>query len=135
MSELPARGRGVALIGARGTGKTTVGRILAERLGCGFLDADRALATGGGAVLREANRARLHGFGLVVWLVADPVTLVARILAEESGVSGRPALTALGTLDEIEAIVAAREQYYQQAADFAIDTRESTPNEVAEAIL
>ena len=32
--------QGLALVGPRGTGKTTIGRILAERLGWPFLDAD-----------------------------------------------------------------------------------------------
>ena len=35
--------RGLALVGYRGTGKTTVGRILAERLGWPFVDADHEL--------------------------------------------------------------------------------------------
>ncbi len=34
------RGEGIALIGYRATGKTTLGRILAERLGRPFLDSD-----------------------------------------------------------------------------------------------
>src|SRR5689334_13470824 len=34
---------GLALVGYRGTGKTTVGRIVAERLGRPFFDADRVL--------------------------------------------------------------------------------------------
>jgi shikimate kinase len=35
--------RGLALVGSRAAGKTTVGRLLAERLGWSFLDADREL--------------------------------------------------------------------------------------------
>ena len=35
--------RGLALVGYRGTGKTTVGRILAERIGWDFADADHEL--------------------------------------------------------------------------------------------
>ncbi len=35
--------RGVALVGYRGTGKSTVGRLLADRLGLEFVDADRVL--------------------------------------------------------------------------------------------
>ena len=41
----PAK-RGLALIGPRGTGKTTVGRILADRLALPFVDADRVLEAG-----------------------------------------------------------------------------------------
>ena len=36
-----SRARGIALVGYRGTGKSTVGRILAERLGREFADTDR----------------------------------------------------------------------------------------------
>jgi shikimate kinase len=36
----PGRGAGLALIGYRGTGKSTVGRMLADRLDRPFLDAD-----------------------------------------------------------------------------------------------
>lgn len=34
------RGRGLALVGYRGTGKTTVGRLLAERMNRSFVDVD-----------------------------------------------------------------------------------------------
>ena len=37
------RGPGLALVGYRGTGKTTVGKILADRLNLRFLDADLEL--------------------------------------------------------------------------------------------
>lgn len=40
MSPMPHNRQGLALIGTRGTGKSTVGRILAERLVRPFLDAD-----------------------------------------------------------------------------------------------
>jgi shikimate kinase len=39
----PRRLPGLSLVGYRGTGKTTVGRLLAERLGREFADADEAL--------------------------------------------------------------------------------------------
>ena len=43
MNDLPSTRDGIALIGYRGTGKSTVGRILAERLGFLFHDADEVL--------------------------------------------------------------------------------------------
>ena len=45
--------RGLALIGLRGTGKSTVGRILAQRLGLPFADADAELETRVGRSIRE----------------------------------------------------------------------------------
>jgi shikimate kinase len=174
MSEGGTR-RGLVLIGYRGTGKTTVGRILAERSGRRFVDSDREiearsgrsirsifcesgetafrdweehtladliaeapgaiLATGGGAVLREANRRRLRDFGFVAWLTADPSELARRLEADRSGLADRPALTAAGTLDEIARVLAARTPLYRGSADAIIPTDGRGPREVAEAIL
>jgi shikimate kinase len=167
--------RGLVLIGYRGTGKSTVGRILAERLGRSFLDSDREiearsgrsirsifaesgepafrdweertlaeltagspgaiLASGGGAVLREANRRRLRGYGFVAWLTADPGELARRLEADRLGLAGRPALTTAGTLDEIVQVLAARSPLYAELADAVIPTDGKAPRDVAEAIL
>ncbi len=48
-----ARGSGLALIGLRGTGKSTVGRIVAERLGRPFADADVELETRAGVTIKQ----------------------------------------------------------------------------------
>ena len=128
-------GQGLALVGYRGTGKSTVGRIVADRSNRTFVDADleveaRAgrsverdlrrwrvspsfrdweertlaeliegfptaiVATGGGAVLREANRRRLRDFGFVVWLTAEPAELARRLESDPRGLGQRPALDA-----------------------------------------
>jgi shikimate kinase len=168
-------GRGLVLIGYRGTGKSTVGRILAERTGRRFLDADReiearsgrsirsifadsgepafrdweertvaeliaeapgsVLATGGGAVLREANRRRLREFGFVAWLTAEPAELARRLEADPSGLADRPALTPSGTLDEIARMLADRTPLYRGLADEVITTDGRDPQDVAGAIL
>jgi shikimate kinase len=167
--------RGLVLIGYRGTGKSTVGRILADGLGRPFLDCDREiesrsgrsirsifnesgegafrdweqrtlhalttespgaiLATGGGAVLREANRRRIRGFGFVAWLTADPTELARRLEADRLGLAGRPALTMAGTLDEIAQVLSDRSPLYAELADAVIPTDGKDPSEVAEAIL
>lgn len=44
---------GVVLIGYRGSGKTTVGRLLAERLGHPFIDADDLVVARAGKSIRE----------------------------------------------------------------------------------
>ena len=49
----PARGSGLVLVGYRGTGKSTVGKILAARLHRQFLDADGAIEARAG---RQANQ-------------------------------------------------------------------------------
>ena len=169
------RGRGLVLIGGRGTGKSTVGRLVAGLAGRPFVDSDReiegrsgrsiraifeesgepafrdweqkilarlaaempgaVLATGGGAVLREANREVLRGFGLVVWLTADPAEMGRRLQTDRSGLAGRPALTPAGTLDELLAVLAARGPLYAGLADVTIATDGLAPTEVAEALL
>ena len=171
MTPGPSRRRNLALIGARGTGKTSVGRIVADRLGLPFADADAelerragrsiaaifaaegepafrdleeqvlgeltardglVLATGGGVVLREANRRALRRFGLVVWLWAEPDVLAERLRRD---VGGRPALTEAGLLGEIAAVLAMRIPLYDEVADTMVDTVGRTPAEVADIIL
>ena len=45
--------RGIALVGYRGTGKSTVGRLLADRLGRPFADADREVEARAGRPIRS----------------------------------------------------------------------------------
>jgi shikimate kinase len=163
--------RGVALVGYRGTGKSTVGQLLAAQLGQPFHDADQAfearvgqpirtffeqqgepafrdeeeailctlveipdvvLATGGGVVLREANRKLLKRLGTVVWLYAPPDVIVERLRQDRA--PQRPALTAVGLLDEVAAVLEERTPLYRQVADLMIDTSGRTPESICEAI-
>lgn len=45
--------RNIVLVGLRGSGKTTVGRALAERLGCAFVDTDDLVEAQAGATIAE----------------------------------------------------------------------------------
>ncbi len=162
----------IFLIGYRGTGKTTVARLLAERLGWKWVDADEALekraglsireifaaegeagfrdleerlleelcrlencviATGGGVVLREANRRRLRQAGRVVWLTADAHTLYHRLEQCPTTAQRRPALT-VGGLAEIEELLSRRQPWYAACADWTVDTVGRSPEEVASVI-
>jgi shikimate kinase len=162
---------GLALIGPRGTGKTTVGRLVAAATGRPFLDADRelearagrpiaaifadegepafrgleeatlrdlvgrggaVLATGGGVVLRETNRAALRAFGLVVWLTADPAVLADRLARDPAD---RPSLTGLGTIAEVAAVLEVRAPLYRATADAIVATDGLDPEAVARAVL
>ncbi|MDJ0683936.1 MAG: shikimate kinase [Alphaproteobacteria bacterium] len=50
---LPVLRRPLVLIGMMGAGKTTIGRRLAERLGVGFVDADREIEAAAGRSIPE----------------------------------------------------------------------------------
>jgi shikimate kinase len=149
----------IFLIGARGSGKTTIARLLAERLGWSWVDADEVLereagcsiqsifaregearfrerearhlaefsdlrrhvvATGGGAVLRPANRELLRR-GWVVWLTADVETLWGRVQADTSTASRRPNLS-VGGPGEVAEVLRNREPLYRACADLTIST-------------
>jgi shikimate kinase len=163
----------VFLIGYRGTGKSTVARLLAQHLGWKWLDADAVLearsgrtiadifahegepafrdleaevlaelctrsgcviATGGGVVLREANRQRMRRAGRVIWLTANAETIWARLQADAAVGNVRPSLT-VGGRAEVQQLLQVREPLYRAAADKIIETGGRTPEEVAQEIL
>jgi shikimate kinase len=99
-------------------------RVVASRPGC-------VLATGGGAVLRPANREAMRRHGLVAWLRADPATLAARLTADPAG---RPSLTGRDPAAEVADVLAAREPLYAAVADLTLDTTNATPDACADRI-
>lgn len=164
--------RSIFLIGYRGTGKSTVARHLAERLGCGHVDSDdlivqrcgrtiaeifakagetafremeqevvatlvqgepAAVALGGGAVLREANRKAIAG-SHVVWLTASASVLAKRLSADAASHAQRPSLTGEGLLDEIELVLGQRMPIYRECATLVVDTENQSAQAVAEEI-
>lgn len=165
----------IFLIGYRGTGKTTVGQLLAAALGWGFVDADERIeadagrtiadifaaqgeagfrdreatvldelcrgadrivvATGGGVILRPANRALLTAAGYVAWLTAPPDHLWDRIQADQSTAARRPNLTAAGGVEEVKRMLAVREPLYREVAVREFLTEGLSPADVAAAIL
>jgi len=158
----------IVLVGFMGTGKSTVGRLLAERLGWNFLDSDAAiehmeqtsiseifrlhgeahfrqlesqalanilaesgqvLATGGGAVLAEINRACMLQNGCVVALQAEPEIIIARVSCDQN----RPLLQ--GNLEErVNSLMETRKHAYDFAT-IAIDTTELTVEQIVEEIM
>jgi shikimate kinase len=88
------------------------------------------VALGGGAVLREANRALIQATGRVVWLKGSPQQLYRRITGDLSTADRRPNLSTGGGYDEIVELLAAREPIYQQVAEKAVDTDSRSPEEI-----
>jgi len=164
------------LIGARGTGKSTVARLLAAALGWDWVDADAELearcgrsiravfaeegeagfrnreeavlaelcrrervvvATGGGVVLRPANRERLRS-GKVIWLTADADTLCRRLALDPITAERRPALAGGVAADdptEVALVLRQREPLYRDCADATVDTTGRSPEEITRQIL
>ncbi len=161
----------LVLVGMMGVGKTTVARVLSERLHRDVLDSDvmiesrtgrtvreifaadgepafRAvetevlrdalaattpsiIAAAGGVVLLAVNRALLKESGArVVWLCAQPATLVHRV----KGGSHRPLLDGdpAGTLQRMYTV---REPLYREVADAIVLVDQRSIGEVVEAVL
>jgi len=158
----------IFLIGLRGSGKTTVGPLLAQRLALPFFDADAELeakhgatireifarhgeptfrefeelllaeliargpaviATGGGVVLREANRRRMKSAGKVFWLHADAATLWQRLQADPLTAQRRPNLAGGGHI-ELEETLQIREPFYRSCADAVFPAQDRSPEQI-----
>ena len=148
-----------------GSGKSTVGKLLARRLGVAVIDADAVieqrlgcpirtffeqrgedafrdveeavmadlvapadgavLATGGGVVLREANRKALRAHTQVIYLRSTPEQIYQRVKHDRK----RPLLQVEDPLARLQALHAQRDPLYREAAHFTVDTgRPSLPS-------
>lgn len=151
----------ISLVGMPGSGKSTVGRHLARRLGVPFEDSDHVieqriggpikdffaregeaafrdleqtviaelarrgdgvLATGGGTVLREANRRALREAGVVIYLRSSPESLWRRLRNDRK----RPLLQVDDPLAKLRELYEARDPLYMEAARFVIETGRPT---------
>jgi shikimate kinase len=160
----------IVLIGYRGSGKTSVGQKLADRLWQDLVDTDAlvvqragasireiferqgeaafrdleseivretmmlqdvVISLGGGAVLREQNRAAIAASGhKVIYLKCDAAELHKRIHADQNTAEMRPSLTKLGgTLEEVEAVLAEREPVYRSVMTAELDVTNLTVEE------
>jgi len=161
----------IVLIGYRGTGKSEVGRLIAERLlrpyicmdaeimqrakmtipeivekygWSKFRDMETQVAkdlsgrdnlvidTGGGVVERPENIEMLRRHARIFWLTASVDTIICRIQTD----STRPALTKGKTFtEEVAEVLEKRIPLYKNAAHYAIDTDQLTPEQVADKII
>jgi shikimate kinase len=78
---------------------------------------DIVLATGGGAVLKPENRARLHDTGWVVYLNVPPALLYERTRHDRN----RPLLRVPDPLAKLEELHAQRDPLYRETAHIVID--------------
>jgi shikimate kinase len=91
------------------------------------------IATGGGAVLRPANREALRRSGLVFWLDLPPAELYRR--AGRQGLAGRPLLRDDDPLGRLEALARSRAEAYATTAHHRVDAAGLSPQAVADQIL
>lgn len=76
------------------------------------------LSTGGGSVLREANRAHLHERGRVVYLRSTPEEVFRRVRHDRN----RPLLQVADPLQRLRDLYAIRDPLYRETAHFVIET-------------
>lgn len=83
------------------------------------------LATGGGAILSEANRELLKSRGIVIYLRATPEHLFERTRHDRN----RPLLQTSNPLARLRELCLQRDQLYLETADIVMDTgRQSISN-------
>jgi shikimate kinase len=100
--------------------------------GAGFV-----VATGGGAPLREENRALMASRGWVVALEGRPELLQTRIEAQRQALAEgalRPLLGTGDALERIRALKQARQPVYA-LADWTVHTDRLTPEQVADEVV
>src|SRR4051812_42149549 len=89
------------------------------------------LATGGGVVLREQNRALLRELGFVVQLTASEETIYERVSRNEK----RPLLHTPDPRATVQEMLIARHPLYDAVAQFTVDSTQLEHRAAAEAII
>jgi len=80
--------------------------------------ADAVIATGGGSVLREANRRAMHGGATVVYLRTAPEDLARRLSRDTQ----RPLLQVADPRQRLRELFAVRDPLYRETAHMVVDT-------------
>jgi len=134
------------LLGLRGTGKSTIGRLVATKLERPFLDLDDLIEQTAGQSISEIFRGRGEPFfreleARTLEVVAEAAlsghaeVLFRRLEQDVKSKSRRPALTDLGSLAELQALSARRAENYAACAEITLATDRLSPAEAAEKIV
>ena len=89
------------------------------------------VSCGGGAVLREENRRLMKEAGVIVWLTAEPETILERVKHS----TNRPVLNGNMNVEYITSLMAKRHDCYEVAADFVVNTDGKRREEICDEIL
>ena len=89
------------------------------------------VATGGGAVLRAANRAALRERSLVLYLKSTPEDLFKRLRKDHR----RPLLQVADPLAKLQSLWLERDPLYREVAHFVIETGRSTLHSTVHLVL
>jgi shikimate kinase len=95
------------------------------------LDDEVLLATGGGAVLREVNRARLAQQSVVVYLRSSPEELFRRLRHDTQ----RPLLQVNNPLGKLRELYQQRDPLYRRTAHYLIETGRPSVSSLVNMIL
>ena len=133
--------RNVILIGFMGTGKSSTGKMLAQRLGCAFIDMDNKIEEEAGLSIPEifAKLGEDHFRQLEHELAVRLSKRRNAVISTGGGTVKNPAnVEALKSNDgdrrqAVEKLLKERETLYQQA-DFSVDTSDLSPLQVVEII-
>jgi len=90
----------------------------------------RLVATGGGTVLGEENRALLRARGFVVYLRASLAQQMARLARDRK----RPLLQGPDKRQKLEALALEREPLYLETADYEVSGADMNPDQAARRI-
>jgi shikimate kinase len=89
------------------------------------------LATGGGAVLRQANRERLRQAGQVIYLHCSPEPLFRRLRHD----SQRPLLQVPDPLERLRTLYEERDPLYRDTCRFTVEVGRSSATALVKTIL
>jgi shikimate kinase len=78
--------------------------------------APMVIATGGGAVLREENRAVMRATGMTIYLCVSPELLHERTRHDQN----RPLLQVADPLAKLQSLFAERDPYYRELANLMV---------------
>ena len=73
--------------------------------------------------------------GKVIWLQAQPETVLVRMSGDATTAQRRPDLTSKSALDEIVHLMGERETIYRETADIEVDTESKTPQQLTDEIM